>query len=177
MKCIIAAIRTEDDFNKALESEVEIIFDLSPDLLTIENKIKSAHKANKKLFIHLDLASGIGKDKSGIMYAKQIGADGIISTRVGIIKLAKQLDMLTVQRFFVVDSQSVDTTIEAIKNAKPHMIEIMPGLITKSILKLKQSVSVPIIAGGLIDDETEVNSAFEAGAFAISTGKHELWMM
>lgn len=172
---IIAAVRTQEEFDKALISNVNIIFDLSPDLLVLENRIKRSHGKDKKLFIHIDLASGIGKDKSGITYVKELGVDGIISTRVNIIKLARELGLFTVQRFFVVDSQSVDTTIEAVKASKADMIEIMPGVVGKAITVLKKKVDCPIIAGGLIESLDEIKKSIDCGAAAVSTGKFELW--
>lgn len=172
---IIAAVRTQKEFEKAVETGVGIIFHLSPDLHTIEKDAKLAHRCGKKLFIHLDLATGIGKDKSGILYAKNAGIDGIISTRVSIIKVARECGIFTVQRFFAVDSQSVDTTVEAVKSAKADMIEIMPGVLTKVIKKLRQLVNVPIIAGGLIDEAEEIDNILASGATAVSTGKEELW--
>ena len=97
---VIAAVRTDAEFDKALLSDVEAVFDLSPDLMTISKKVKKAHNEGKKLFIHMDLATGIGKDKSGLVFARHIGVDGIISTRGIIIKLARELELFTVQRFF-----------------------------------------------------------------------------
>lgn len=83
--------------------------------------------------------------------------------------------MFTVQRFFIVDSRSVDTSVESLKASKADMIEIMPGILYKIIKKLKQEVSVPIIAGGLIENDTELKSALEAGASAVSTACRILW--
>ena len=174
-KSVIAAVRSEKDLDRALASDCELIFDLNPDLLTLNEKVSQVHKNGKKLFIHLDLATGIGKDKSGIKFAKQVGVDGIISTRVNIIKMAREAELFTVQRFFVVDSQSVDTTVEGLKASKADMIEVMPGTVSKIITALKKRVDVPIIAGGLIDTENEVKDALSAGAMAISTGKEALW--
>ncbi len=175
MKNIFAAVRTEEDFTEALSSSVDIIFDLNPDLLKLCEKVEKAHSIGKKLFIHIDLASGIGKDKSGLVYVKNAGVDGIISTRVNIIKIARELGITTVQRFFVVDSHSVETTIEAIKSSKPDMIEVMPGIVTKVMEKLRNLLPVPVIAGGLIDSPEEAEKAFKAGAYAISTGSRNLW--
>lgn len=175
MKKIIAAVRKEDDFNKALKSEVEFIFDLNPDLLTLKEKTKAAHANQKKLYIHIDLATGIGKDRSGIMFAKNCGVDGIISTRVNIIKIAREVGIFTVQRFFIVDSHSIDTTIDAVKSSKADMIEVMPGIAVKSIQRLCGVLSLPIIAGGLIDNGDEVAAALENGAAAVSTGESGLW--
>ncbi|MBE6872047.1 MAG: glycerol-3-phosphate responsive antiterminator [Ruminococcaceae bacterium] len=172
---VIAAVRADEELENALNSKVKIIFDLNPDLMTVEEKVKKAHGARKRFFIHIDLANGIGKDKSGILFAKKAGVDGIISTRVNIVKLAKEAGMFTVQRFFIVDSHSITTTAEAVKAAKPDMIEIMPGIVTKVVRALKDQMDVPIISGGLIETEQELEQMLESGAAAVSTGKKELW--
>ena len=98
---IIAAVRSSDELEKALISDTKIVFDLSPNILTLDESIKILHSAGKKYFVHMDLAEGIGKDKSGIIYLKSKGVDGIISTRTSIIKLAREVGLFTVQRFFI----------------------------------------------------------------------------
>ena len=82
---IIAASKSDAAFEAALESNVKVIFDLNPDLLTLADKVKRAHEKGLKIFIHFDLATGIGKDKSGILFAKATGVEGIINTRVKMI--------------------------------------------------------------------------------------------
>lgn len=171
---IIAAVKKQN-FDKALLSDAEWIFDLSPDIFDIESRANLAHRHSKKYFIHFDLCDGIGKDRSGILFAKGLSVDGIISTRVNIIKTAREAGMFTVQRFFIVDSHSVDTTLEGIKSAKPDMIEIMPGILGKVMRRLCDKVSVPMIAGGLIETREDVLTAYESGADAVSTSKWELW--
>lgn len=172
---IIAAVRTKDELMDAISSDVKIIFDLNPDILELEKSLSSAKESGKKYFIHIDLADGIGKDKSGLKYVKNAGVDGIISTRVNIIKMAREVGLFTVQRFFIVDSHSIDTTVEALKSSKAQMIEIMPGCVLKVISNLKNTVDVPIIAGGLIETKEDALSALNSGASAISTGKQSLW--
>ena len=174
-KIIIAADSNERDMDNALESAVSTIFDLSPNILTLEETVNNVHKAEKKIFLHMDLAEGIGRDKTGLQYVKQKGVDGIISTRVNIIKAAREVGLFTVQRFFIVDSQSVNTTLEGIKASKPDMIEIMPGIATKVIMDLKTKLNIPIIAGGMIESRMEIRDAFQSGATAVSTSKRELW--
>ena len=172
---IIAAVRNERDMEKALQSGVESIFYLSPNIMTLEEVVSAVHEAGKKIFLHMDLAEGIGKDKAGIEYLKHKSVDGVISTRVNIIKAAREAGLFTVQRFFIVDSQSVNTTLEGIKASKPDMIEIMPGIATKVIADLKGKLNIPIIAGGMIESRLEVRDALQSGATAVSTSKRELW--
>lgn len=172
---IIAAARSDEELLAAVGSKAEIIFMLAPNIADLKKQADAVHKAGKKMFIHLDLAEGIGKDEYGIRFAKEQGVDGIISTRTNIIKLAKKENLFTVQRFFAVDSQSVFTTVETAKASKADMIEIMPGTVTKVINKLKKELDMPIVAGGLIETAKEIEEAILCGATAVSTGKKEFW--
>lgn len=175
MNNIIAAVRSREELLAATKSGAGVIFHLAPDIIGLESDTKTVHSAGKKMFIHIDLAEGIGKDKHGVQFSKNCGVDGIISTRNNMIRIAKDLGLFTVQRFFIVDSHSVDTTVESLKVSKADMIEIMPGIVPKIIEQIKEKVEVPIIAGGLIDSICEVEKAISCGASAISTGSSALW--
>lgn len=173
MSPVIAAVR-DDLFQNALESPVQIVFLLGANILTVKQRIEQAHKAGKFIFIHLDLCEGIGKDKYAIDFLSECGADGIISTKSAIIRMAKEKELATVQRFFAFDSQGVESIRDTLKSSKPDVIEIMPGIVGKIIEKFS-SCGVPIIAGGLIETKQEVTSALGLGAYAVSTGKEKLW--
>ncbi len=172
---VIAAVRSETDLKQAVETSVEIIFLLRSSILTLPKMIETVHAKNKLIFVHSDFSDGIGNDKDGIAYLKSLGVDGIISTRSVIIKYAKELGLLTVQRFFIVDSHSIDTAIDAINIARPDMIEIMPGIMSKIIERFSEAVRLPVIAGGLIETKQEVIDALSAGATGISTNAKKLW--
>ena len=172
---IIAALRDEEAFEKALNSKTDILFFLSPSIDKLGDLATKAHSKGKKLYIHIDLTSGLGKDIQGIEFAKASGIDGIISTRANLIRYANECGLSTVQRFFMVDSRSIDTTMEVVKSAKPDMIEAMPGICEKIIKMLCDKTDTPIIAGGFIETENEVISAIKSGAYAISTSNQALW--
>ena len=63
---VIAAIR-ESKWASALRSPAEVLFYLEPHLSTVQERIRQAHEAGKLIFIHLDLAEGIGKDRSRLL--------------------------------------------------------------------------------------------------------------
>ena len=65
--------------------------------------------------------------------------------------------------------------VDSQKNSHADMVEIMPGVVGKVIAALKECISVPVIAGGLIETREEVDAALASGAAAVSTGKAELW--
>ena len=172
---VAASVRNDEDFREALKSDAEVIFMQNSDILNVKDQINDAHSAGKKVFIHMDFAEGIGKDRAGLNFIKLMGADGILTTKTGLIRAARDIGLITVQRFFIVDSHSVDTAVDSIKIAKPDVVEIMPGIVEKKIKEFADKVDTPILAGGLIEFEAEVDNALEAGAKAVSTARKDLW--
>lgn len=172
---VIAAVR-DDKWEAALESPAQVIFYLSANLMTVAEKIAQAHNLGKRVMIHIDLAEGIGKDKVGIHYLKQCGADGVLSTRANLIRLVKEQDMIAIQRFFLLDSKGLESIDEMLKTSTPHFMELMPGVIDKAITRFCNS-SIPVIAGGLIETKQEVTHALGCGATAVSTGNIQLWYL
>lgn len=175
---IIAGVRNKNEFVSAIKSPADIIFVLNfQNILNIEEIISLAHKAGKRAFIHFDFLDGVGKDRYGLRYLKSKGADGIITTKTNLILNAKEEGLMTVQRFFIIDSKAIVTACDAINASCPDMVEIMPGLMPEVITKFVEKVRPRIIAGGLISTKEQIASAIEAGASAISTTKEELWYL
>ena len=56
-----------------------------------------------------------------------------------------------------------------------NCVELMPGVIPKILRRLCERVSVPVIAGGLIETKEEIIAAINAGAAAVSTTNQEVW--
>ena len=161
-------------WQRAVLSDAEVLFHLGADIITVSDDIKAAKQNGKFVFIHIDLADGIGKDRTGIEWLKKLGADGVISTRTQLIRAAHDNGLLAVQRFFMLDSKGMHSVAETIENTQPDLIEIMPGVIPKA-LRLFSRQEIPVIAGGLIETKQEVTAALSAGAVAVSTGRKELW--
>ena len=172
---VIAAIG-DDKWADALAAPVQVLFYLSANLLTVSRYVEQAHQAGKYVLVHMDLAEGIGRDRAGVKYLAQLGVDGIISTRAQLIQFAKEQGLLTVQRFFLLDSKGMESISEMLRHTNPHFMELMPGVIGKSIERFSKG-STPVIAGGLIETKAEVMDALSGGAAAVSTGKKELWYL
>lgn len=171
---VIAAIKNNEQLKSACNSSAALVFDLAPSISSVRQRAEYCKSFGKPLFIHLDLVEGIGKDKAGLEFIKQCGVDGIISTRAAIIKTAKECGLKTVQRIFVIDSQSIRSAT-AILKINPDMLEVMPGVVPRAIKEFKNVLSVPIVAGGLIEFESDIENAFDAGASAVSTSRENLW--
>ena len=172
---VIAAVG-DDKWEAALKSPAKVIFYMSANLLTISQRVRQAHEAGKYIMVHLDLAEGIGRDRTGIRYLVMAGADGILSTKGQLIRFAREQQLFTVQRFFAVDSSGAESIGDLMRNANPHILEIMPGIVTKVIRRYSEG-GVPVIAGGLIQTEQEAREALAAGAKAVSTGEPKLWTL
>ncbi len=170
---IIAAVR-DDKWDDAISSPAKVIFYLKSNIITVKQKISEAIENNKLIFIHIDLAEGIGKDRAGIEFLAECGVSGIISTRNQLINYAKEKNLLTVQRFFVLDSKGLKNKNDITDSA--DFVEIMPGVVQK-VIKSFTGNGIDVIAGGLIETKEEVMAALSAGATAVSTGKQSLWTM
>lgn len=172
---VIAAVG-DDKWLSALESPVQVLFYLSANVLSVREKVEQAHNAGKIVMVHMDLAEGIGKDSSGIQYLAMCKVDGIISTKANMIRFAKHHKLIAIQRVFALDSKGLDSIEEMIKNADPHLIEIMPGVVEKAVSRFSRG-RTPVIAGGLIETKSEVTGALRCGAIAVSTGQNQLWYL
>ena len=170
---VIAAVRDEG-FDAACVSPCEVIFYLKANINTICRRTSAAHERGKLLFVHMDLAEGVGKDKSAVEFMAGLGVDGIVSTRSSMIRWAKECGLITVQRFFALDSQGIGAIDEMLDSVKPDMMELMPGVIPKLVSRFSGG-SIPVIAGGLVQTKSEVTEALSAGAAAVSTGTQVLW--
>ena len=73
---VAAALKSDEDIEIALASEVLLLFMLKGDAFQLEPIIEQAHKQGKGFVVHVDLVSGIGKDRAEQAH----GAGGDTST-------------------------------------------------------------------------------------------------
>ena len=173
---VIAAVRKQEELDAACRSNAEILFILHATLSDVAALTAQAKKAGKCVFIHFDLVDGLCAGAAAVRFlAENTSADGLISTRSSIIRSAKEAGFVTVQRFFVVDSQAEETVLRTVSAVQPDFIELMPGLISPVIARLTAQLSVPVIAGGLIETKESIVHLLSLGASGISTGKEPLW--
>ncbi|MDD2955252.1 MAG: glycerol-3-phosphate responsive antiterminator [Oscillospiraceae bacterium] len=127
------------------------------------------------IIVYYIIASLKKKARSGRAGGKP--APGIISTKPALIRYAKSLGLITVQRFFVLDSLALENVRRADSQEAADFVEILPGLMPKVIRRLTDEIRKPVIAGGLISDKEDVVTALGAGAIAISSTNPGVWFM
>ncbi|MCM1363829.1 MAG: glycerol-3-phosphate responsive antiterminator [Faecalibacterium sp.] len=175
---IIAAVKDINNIDDAINSECEIIFLLCGNIFNLEEIVKKVREKGKLIFIHVDLIDGFSRDATALKYIhEKIKPDGIISTKNNQLKTAKELGMLTVQRLFIIDSLSIDSTVKSSSIVNPDAIEIMPGIMPRITKQLSTKLAVPVIVGGLISEKSDIINAVENGALGISTSSKAIWSM
>lgn len=175
---VIAAVRTPVALRRACKTDIGIVFILHAALSDAAAQVQIAKDAGKCVFIHADLVEGLSADAAAVQYLRcATAADGIISTRSAVIRAAKDCGFLTVQRFFVVDSQAEEALLRTVSQTHPDCIELMPGILPTVIARLRGKLSQPVISGGLVETKEQVISLLSAGAHGISTSKEALWTL
>lgn len=173
---IIAGVKSIENLEDALKSDCEIIFLLSGTIFDLKDTVNKIKEKGKLVFIHVDLLDGFSKDVTALKYiSSEICPDGIISTKNNLLKSAKSLGLLVVQRVFIIDSLSIETAVKASHLINPDAIEIMPGIMPRIIRKLCSASDIPVIVGGLVSEESDVKIAVESGALGVSTSSKEIW--
>lgn len=174
---LFAALRSPADLEIALAHGLPAAMLLKGDIFDVAQVMERANAAAMQVFIHLDLLEGIGRDRSGLRYLQQqLGVNGVVSTRSNLLKEAAALGMLTILRFFVLDSAAYATGIHLLSTVQPDAVEILPGVVLPHIAEeAARDISQPIIAGGIIKTEQDIRAILQAGATAVSTSRQHLW--
>lgn len=175
---VIASVKDEKGLALALKSDVAVVFLLYGDILDIGEMTQRVHEVGKTAFVHLDMVDGLAPREISVDFiAKSTAADGVISTKPQLIRRARDLGLLAVQRFFLLDSMALQNVKKHLAQDTPDLIEILPGVLPKAIRHLSESTGKPIIAGGLIFEKEDVVAALAAGAVAVSATRPEIWKM
>lgn len=173
---IIAAVFDPADLRDAIDSPCEVIFLLCGNICDLAGMMTMAMEKGKKLFIHLDLLGGIGKDQHMVQYMKNVfNPDGVITTKSNIVKYAREAGLFVIQRAFLLDSKSYETIMKIVKNAEADAIEILPGIISSVINQITRYSKIPVITGGMVREKGEALDSLEAGAIGVSTSCRTLW--
>ncbi|NLM03648.1 MAG: glycerol-3-phosphate responsive antiterminator [Clostridiales bacterium] len=173
---IIAAIHDIDNLDSAINTDCEIIFLLTGNIFNLRDVVEKIKLKDKEVYIHVDLLEGFSRDLIALKYIHEnIRPSGIITTKLNLVKIAKEMDLFTIQRLFILDSQALETGIKSIHMAKPNAVEILPGIMPKIIKKVYNETNIPVIAGGLIQDKEDVIESLKAGAIGISSSCKDIW--
>lgn len=173
---VAAALKSDEDVRAALDADAPLLFMLKGDAFQLAPVVSEAHRLGKRFVVHVDLVSGIGKDRAGIQYLHSIGVDAIITSRSQLVAAGKAEGMITIQRLLLLDDSALETGIRTISRASPDFVEVLPGIIFPEVAPtIQHLLSGPFIVGGFIRTQADVERMLKSGAILSSSSTRTLW--
>jgi glycerol uptake operon antiterminator len=159
-----------------VESRASAILLMNTRLQDLLSDEFAAARERKPIMVHFDFVRGLSADREAVQFLKEhVGPAALVSTRGPAIRAAQKEGIPTVQRVFLIDTQSFQKTIGSVLENDPDAVEIMPGIAPSIVSDFKREVDKPLMLGGLIHNQATIQSAFDAGADAVSLSKVSLW--
>lgn len=175
---IIAAIKDSDGLSQCKSSESQVVFILFGDICNIGDIVSEVKASGKIAMVHIDLITGLSSKEIAVDFIKKYtAADGIITTKPALIKRAKELNLYTILRLFVIDSMAYENIQRQLKSAKPDLIEILPALMPKVVSKICKLSNTPVIAGGLVSEKEDIMDLLNAGVTSVSSTNPQIWFL
>lgn len=176
---IIAAVRSADTLEQALNSPVRIVYLLFGNPMNVAGMIARVRERGKLPLVNADLLQGFSRDASAVEYLAHCGAAGIISTHHETLRAARARGLITVLRTFVIDSAAVEAGQRFLTNFQPDVIELLPAIAAPLVLERIRAAhpGLFVIAGGLLSDLHQVNDLVRAGVDAVSLSDPALWIL
>lgn len=174
---IIPAVRSEAELDRAARSASAIVYLLCGSLSNLDHLAQVLRYAEKKIMVNLDLFSGLARDSHAVAYLAASGVSGIISTHIDVLRAARSHGLFAIQRTFMLDSASVESSFRSLRKFVPDALELLPAPVAPRILKpLRQEhEDIATIAGGLITNLKEAEEIIRSGIDAVSIGNPEMW--
>ena len=170
-----AAITAPQHIDRALASRAPVVFLLRGNGLTLAPLVRRIHDAGKLVAVHVDLVAGIRPDRSGVAWLASAGVDAVISSHGQLMAAIRSDGMTAIHRLLLVRRSQLDSAISAISRSAPNIVEILPGVIFPAIVDMMPPFSVPVLAGGFIRTEQDVQASLVAGALGVTTSSTALW--
>lgn len=98
---IIAAVKSEEQLEQCLTSECTAVFLLFGNVCSIASLVERVKQSGKLALVHMEFIDGLASREIAVEFIKTYtGADGILSTKPVLVRRAKELGLIAVQRFF-----------------------------------------------------------------------------
>ena len=75
----------------------------------------------------------------------------------------------------MIDSLAYSNIEKQLKGARPDIIEILPALMPKVLKKICTLSNVPVIAGGLVSEKSDIMELLTVGVTSVSSTNPEVW--
>lgn len=172
---VIASLYGTDGLDAFLAGPCQVAIAANVALPDLEALVSKLSSAGKFVFVNIDNSDGLAQDRGGVEYLRKIGTPGLITTRTMLIQKANQLGMVTMQKVFVTDRSTLPRSTNAVRQNRPHLVQLMPWPVIPNIGQQELAELTPYVAAGFVQNRDDVIAALKVGAKAVSTSDVELW--
>lgn len=175
---LVAAVKDPKSLEKAVKykENISAVILMTGTILTAKKFVDYLQSNGLPVILHVERIGGLQMDNDGAEFIKRyIKPAGIVTTKNGIIKRAKEKGLFVIQRVFLVDTDMYLNLEKGIDYNPSDIIEIMPSRVPEYISRLTKMTDIPVITGGLLSSITHAKNAFENGATAVSTSNTVMW--
>lgn len=174
---VIPSIRRLGDLETALNSERDIVLLTGADIANLKLLAEKVHEAGKLVLVNMELLGGFGRDEAGIKLLKHyFKVDGVMSTDRMRLGMARNIGLFTIQRFLISDSKALDTAQRILRTSRAQAAEILPAKIAMDVVpKLRKVTAIPLLAGGFIQSEEDLEAVKKAGFEGATTSVKHLF--
>lgn len=178
-KSVIPSLRNLKNIEKAIKSPSEYILLSEVNIGNLKEISAICRKAKKKVLVSVDVLGGFKGDKIGVKLLKNLfQIDGVVSTNVQVLRMAKQEGLLTVYRLFMIDSRSLTRAAQILKQGDFDCVEVLPGEYAYQkvdIIKKHLSSDVQLIASGFIETQEIADKILSKDFIAVTSSQTKLW--
>lgn len=174
---IVPSVRILKDLDYALNSPLDIVLLSEVHIGNLKNLTQICHKKNKRVLVNVDLVGGLSSDKMGVKLLKDLfKLDGILTSNMITINMCKSVGLFTIQRFFLMDSKAVDSSLKSFRNSQADAVELLPSpLAPKFANEIVKNKKIPILAGGFVENKKSVEEFKKLGFNGVTTSTKDLW--
>jgi glycerol uptake operon antiterminator len=176
---IIPAIRSPEHVAGAIASPSSVIFLMCGTPSTIGSLIWRLNDMGKMPIVNLDLLSGLARDSHAVEFLADAGAAGVISTHQDILRAARALGLISIQRTFAIDSAAINSCLSRFKHFVPDVMELLPAVAGPIVLpKVRDAFPDLLIIGcGLVTSIKQIDDMVQQGVTSISASDPALWVL
>jgi glycerol uptake operon antiterminator len=83
--------------------------------------------------------------------------------------------MTAIQRLLLVRHSQLAAGVASIRRAEPDAVEVLPGILLPDIRQSIPDLGRPLLAGGFIRTQEDVQTVLLSGAIAVTSSGEVLW--
>ena len=127
---VIPSVRQLKDLKYALSlKNTQYILLSQVHIGNLQHLTTMCHQAGKKVIVNLDLIGGLGTDKVAMKFLKQLfHVDIVVATNTSKINILRGSGIDVIQRVTLMDSLSLESGTNAMKDTRCSTIELRPGI-------------------------------------------------